>query len=134
MAIDYTALAAELTAGHPVSGAYNADASLAAAEINAVNRTRIRASMTGSEIWAATDSTELAALTAGERGNWLAFCAIDSHNPEAGGLAQLFTVSIFGGGSTTVTTLSSQRNETVSRATEIGVGEITAGDIQVARD
>lgn len=38
MAIDYVALAAELTAGHPVTGAYNVDDALAAAELNAVNR------------------------------------------------------------------------------------------------
>lgn len=36
--MDYTALAAELLAGHPVTGAYNADDDLAAAELNAVNR------------------------------------------------------------------------------------------------
>ena len=134
MAIDYTALADELTAGHPDTGAYNADSAIAASEINAVNRTRIRASMSGSEIWAATDSAELAALTAGARGNWLAFCAIDSHNPEAGGLAQLFTVSIFGGDSATVSTLASTRQEVVSRSVELGLGSVKAGEIEVARN
>ena len=37
MAINYVKLAAELTAGHPVTGAYNADDALAAAELNALN-------------------------------------------------------------------------------------------------
>ena len=36
--MDYAALAAELTAGHPDTGAYNADNSLAAGELNAFNR------------------------------------------------------------------------------------------------
>ena len=36
--MDLAALAAELTAGHPDTGAYDADNALAAAEINAVNR------------------------------------------------------------------------------------------------
>ena len=39
MAIDYVALAAELTAGHPDTGAYNVDDQLAADELNAKNRT-----------------------------------------------------------------------------------------------
>ena len=38
MAIDYTALNAELTAGHPDTGAYNVDDALAADELNAANR------------------------------------------------------------------------------------------------
>lgn len=38
VALNYTALAAELAAGHPTTGAYNADNALAAAELNAVNR------------------------------------------------------------------------------------------------
>ena len=48
--MDIVALAAELTAGHPVTGAYNADDALAAGELNAVNRTRSRDTVTGSEI------------------------------------------------------------------------------------
>lgn len=43
MAIDYTALAAELTAGHPLTGAYNVDNQLAADQLNAVNRPNVRA-------------------------------------------------------------------------------------------
>ena len=38
MAIDYQALKSELTAGHPDTGAYNASNSIAADELNAVNR------------------------------------------------------------------------------------------------
>lgn len=37
--MDYVALKAELDAGHPVTGAYNADDALAAGELNAENRT-----------------------------------------------------------------------------------------------
>lgn len=42
MNIDYPALAAELAAGHPDTGAYNVDDQLAADELNAENRTRNR--------------------------------------------------------------------------------------------
>ena len=131
--MDYTILASELTIGHPDTGAYDADSAIAAQQINAVNRTRIKASMTGSEIFAATDSAEFDGLTAAKKDLWLAFCAIDNQNPEAGGLAQLFTVSIFGGGSTTVSTLASIREESISRSAELGLGYIRDGDIKHAR-
>ena len=45
--MNIVALAAELAAGHPTSGAYSADPQLAADQINAKDQTRIRASMTG---------------------------------------------------------------------------------------
>lgn len=38
MAIDLNALKTELTAGHPTTGAYNVDDTLAAGELNAINR------------------------------------------------------------------------------------------------
>lgn len=38
LALDYAALAAELTAGHPETGAYSVTDSVAAAELNALNR------------------------------------------------------------------------------------------------
>jgi hypothetical protein len=38
MAIDYAALQAELLAGHPTTGPYNADDAIAASELNALNR------------------------------------------------------------------------------------------------
>ena len=38
--MNIAALAAELTAGHPGTGAYDADLSVAAGQLNAVNRTR----------------------------------------------------------------------------------------------
>ena len=131
--MNYTALKAEIDAGHPDTGAYDADSAIAAQQINAANRTRIKASMTGSEIFAATDSAEFDGLTAAKKDLWLAFCAIDNQNPEAGGLAQLFTVSIFGGGSTTVSTLGSIREESISRSTELGLGTVKQVHIDKAR-
>lgn len=43
--MDYIALAAELTAGHPDTGAYNADDALAAGQLNAVNRPSVAIDM-----------------------------------------------------------------------------------------
>lgn len=134
--INYPALTAELLAGHPVTGAYNADDQLAADELNALNVTRIRASMTGAEIFAATDPAEYAALALPElKSQWLAFCAIGEHNPEVGGLAQQFVVSMFTGGSNTVAALGAARQETISRAVELnlGVAEVTVSHVAHAR-
>lgn len=131
--MDYTALAAELTTGHPDTGPYDADAQLAADQINAENRSRIRASMTGAEIWLATVATDYAGLSDVKRSQWLSFCSITDHNPEAGGLAQLFVIDMFGAASPTVAALGTQRNETVSRAVELGWGRVRAADIIEAR-
>lgn len=132
--MDYVALAAELAAGHPTSGAYAADPQAAADQINEKNQTRIKASMTGAEVWANTDPSEYVALSSdAKRSQWLAFCGITSHDPSEGGLAQQFTVSMFGSQSNTVAALSVARMETVSRAETLGFGRVFAGDIQYAR-
>ena len=130
----YAVIAAELiTSTHPTTLTYAADDVLAAAELNALNVTRIRANMTGSEIWAVTDHTEFAALTDIQRDEWLAFCAIDNQNPEAGGLAQEFVIGIFGAG-VTLTALATKREEVVSQGIILEVGNVTLGDVQNARN
>lgn len=130
----YPDLQAELLAGHPVSGAYNADDQLAADQINALDVTRIRSNMTGAEILAATDSTEYAALTDAAKAQFLSFTSGNENiDPAAGGIAQEIIVDIFGGGSTTVTTLGLLRQESISRATELDFGFVIIGDIQNAR-
>jgi len=130
----YPALQAELLAGHPVTGAYNADDQLAADQINLADVTRIRKNMTGAEILAATDSAEYAALSDAKKAQFLSFTSGNEMiNPAAGGIAQEIVVDIFGGGSVTVTTLGLLRQETISRATELDFGFVVIGDIQNAR-
>ena len=130
----YAAIAAELTTStHPTTNPYSVDDQTAREELNAENVTRIRATMTGSEIWDTTDYDEFAALTEIQRDEWLAFCAIDDHDPKAGGLAQQFVVSIFGAGDT-LSALAATRNEDVSQATILGVGNVSLGDVQNARN
>jgi len=133
MAIDYAALAAELTAGHPVSGAYNADAQLAADQINALDIDLIKNSISGADMWAATDPVEFAGLTAAKKSEWLAFCGITDHSPENNGLAHKFIEYIFGGTSATETALAQVRKSTVSRGSQLGLKELKSTHIQVAR-
>lgn len=127
-------LAAELTTStHPTTTTYNADAALAAAELNDKNISQIRSSMTGAEMWENTVASEYAALTEAEKSQWLSFCAISDHNPEVGGLAQLFVVDIFGGGSTTVSNLAAARQELISKADELGLGTVKYSNVLDAR-
>ena len=126
------ALTAELSAGHPGTGAYDADAVTAANELNAVNRSRNLSSLTGDQLFAATDATEFGGLTDVKKQLWLAFCGRSEIDP-FGAANVAFVQWIFGGGSDTVTGLASLRTETVSRATELGLPYIRPGHILEAR-
>ena len=57
--MDLQALAAELTAGHPDTGAYDADDAIAATQINVVNRTTPKGTLTGSEVNHVSRAVEL---------------------------------------------------------------------------
>ena len=103
--MDLVALAAELAAGHPVTGAYDADDALAAGELNAVNRTRSRDTVSGSEILNATDDAEFIALTDVEQGKWLDLCGVESIDT-ASGVAKALEADLYGGGTTTRTSLA----------------------------
>ena len=131
--MDLVALAAELTAGHPVTGAYNADDALATQQINEVNIDVIRASMSGSEMFANTDGGDYAALSDAKKLEWLNFCGIDSHNPNNGSPAATFVTYIFGAGTQTLTNLIAARGETISRATQLGLGRVRVDDVTKAR-
>ncbi len=130
--MDLVALKAELTAGHPVTGAYHATDSTAAAELNAANRTRIKNAMSGDEIFSATDATEFGALADHKQQIWLAFCGRDTVDPS--GASNVALVNwVFGAGSTTLAALAAARLETISRVTELGLGKVATGTVQAAR-
>ena len=130
--MDYVALKAELDAGHPDTGAYNVDDALAAAELNTVNRTRPRGSMNGDEIFAATDNAEFIGLTDHKQQLWVSFTSKDIINAyDATNID--FLDYIFGAGSTTKTVLAGLRTEAISRANEIGIGEVDEWKVEYAR-
>lgn len=136
--MDYATLKAELLAGHPVTGAYDADNQVAADQLNAVNRTRNRTSMTGDEIFNAAVPADYAALDNGsgntpdQQGLFMAFCGRTEIDPFAANNVQFIT-NMFGAGSGTVTALQAARVENVSRAVELNLGAVNAGDVSVAR-
>lgn len=132
--MDYAAIQIELLAGHPISGAYNVDDKLAADQMNVLNIIRVRSNMTGAEFLDAADNTEYGLLSDVKKTQFLSFVSgNETIDPKVGGITREIIKDIFGVGSTTVTTLGSISNETVSRATELGFGKVVIGDIQNAR-
>ena len=131
--MDTKALKAELAAGHPGTGAYNADDALAAAELNVVNRSRNRTAMDGAFLLSATDPTEYAALTDVKQSQWLSLCGVASIDPRNAGIRKI-VATIWGGASTTVGNLNTKRVESVSRGVELGFGKVGQGDVEDARN
>lgn len=129
--MDYQVLNTELTTDPLSRGYAGMTDEQAAADLNTVYRQRNRTTMTGSELWENTDSTELDALTDTQRSQWISFCGIDSHDPF--GMSASFGVSIFGGGSQTASNIGAARVESISRATELVGADVRVGDVQFAR-
>ena len=130
--MDIAALKAELTAGHPDTGAYDADPVLAAAEINLANRDRNRTSMTGSEVLNAVDSGEWGTRTAAQKQTVWDIVHLGDVNP-FGVEATLMTGAFSGAGGATIAALQAARKEKISQATALGLGNVRPGDIQKAR-
>ncbi len=130
--MNIAALVAELMAGHPDTGVYSGTAATAAGQLNAVNRTTVKSSMSGDEIFAATNAIEFVTITDHKRGMWLSFCARDSIDP-AGASNVALVNWIFGDSSATLTALAAARTNDVSRAQELGLGKVGVGHVQIAR-
>ena len=124
-------LAAELVAGHPDTGPYDADATVAATQGNLANRTRNKTSLSGNELFTSTDGGEFAALSDAKRQMWVSWCNTDRDPTDASNIT--FVNYIFGVSSTTLANLAAIRIELISRFVEQGLGKPTAGDIQRAR-
>lgn len=129
--MDIDALKTELLAGHPGTGAYDADDAVAATQLNAVNRTRNKPTMTGSEVMNAIVKAEFTALSAADKQMVWDIVHLGEINP-FGIEADLF-VDIFGGGSATITDLQTARKYDVSRGVELGLGQVKTGHVETAR-
>ena len=117
--------------GHPVTGPYDVDDAIAAGQLNAVNCTKNKASMTGSEIINALDKTEYLALSDADKDRVWQVCHLGTVNP-FGVEADIF-IAIFGGGSASVAALAAARKDDVSRAVELGLGFVYPGHVENAR-
>lgn len=129
--MDYVALKAELDGTHPVTGAYDASNQVAADQLNAVNRTRNRSSMTGKEVKDRIDTGEWAGRTDAQKQIVLALCTRDDLDP-FGIDATIFQTAMTGA-TATLAALNSYRVEDISRAEELGFGVVTAAHVDTAR-
>lgn len=104
----------------------------AVVSLNTEDRTRVKLSMTGDAVFAATDTTEFGDLTDHKRLAWLALCGRSNIDPA--GVANVALVNwVFGLASATLAALATARTDTISRAVELGLGYIYEGHIQQAR-
>ncbi|MCH8284965.1 hypothetical protein IIB79_00370, partial [candidate division KSB1 bacterium] len=85
------------------------------------DKERIRTSMTRQEVYENIDPVELSVLTDVHLAQ-INLSLSDTLDPFGNAVAVF--MSVFGGGSATLTALASARTETVSRLVEIGLGEI----------
>jgi len=131
MSMTWEALRAELNGSHPVTGAYSVDDEEAAAQLNVINISRNRTSMTGREVADEIVNADYDALSEGNKTKVLALVASDTLDPF--GFGANTVKDIFGAGSATLTALALARVETISRAVELGLGEVTPGRVEEAR-
>ncbi len=129
--MDIAALAAEIASGHPGTGAYDADDATAAGQLNAVNRTMNKATMTGSEVFNSVDAGQWSGLTDADKQIVWDIVHLGTINPF--GVEQTIMVSVFGATSATITALAAARVNNVSRAMELGLGYVRAGNVGEAR-
>lgn len=103
----------------------------AAASLNTVNRTVPRTSATGSDIIKATVLADYAALSAANQNVYWGMVGAGGVDPQDANTVAIFT-ALFSG-KTTLTNLAALRTTPVSRAAELGLGVVTAGEIGRAR-
>jgi hypothetical protein len=129
--MDYLVLFNEINTD-PLGRGYSSmsDAEVAA-DLNTVYRTRNRGLMTASEVYNAVDETEFIALTAEQKAEVWNIVHMGELDPF--GLEADRFLAIFGGGSTTISTLGDLRVDDISRAQELGLGEIYEGYVTKAR-
>lgn len=132
---DYAALKAELDAGHPVTGAYDAvDDNIALTQINAVNVVRDRPTIPAAEIleFIIDNPVEWEALTTGEQTMVSMILDLNPSVPTASGAsARTALVAILG--TVTKAAIAAAIPETVSQSVALGFGNVILGDVQNAR-
>lgn len=104
----------------------------AASDLNTAYRTRQKASVTGGEVWDRTEPSEFSNLVLDLQQKWLGLCGVESFDPY--GPAEDLAVDIFGSDSVTISNLADFRVEDITRAEELGLGEVLSQDVHKARE
>ena len=95
-----------------------------------IDREVNKSSLTGDEVFQATNAGEYNGLSDAEKSQWLAFCGRETINP-FGSANVTFVTALMG--ASTVSGLQALRKETVSRGVELGFGNVKLGHVQDAR-
>jgi hypothetical protein len=129
--MDLTALANELSVDPLTRGYAGMTDEAAAGDLNTEYRQRNRTGMSSREFGDEIVDSEYDALSDTQKSQILALGSGENLNPF--GFAENVVKDIFGVDSDTVAALAVARVETISRATELGLGNVRAGDVQRAR-
>ena len=129
--MDYAVLKNELTTDPLARGYAGLTNQQVADNLNTVDRTRNRSVMTGKEVKDRIDTAEWAGRTDAQKQIVLALCNRDDLDP-FGIDAQIFQDEM-AGATNTLAALTAYRVENVSRAEELGLGVVTAANVDSAR-
>lgn len=121
----FTLISQELTNNAGLYGAMTDQQ--VADELNAVDKTQNRTSMSRQEIYSQIEASALAGLTAVELSH-LSLALADSVDPFDANVVKVFT-NIFGSGSATLLALAGARVETVTRLSQIGVPAVETASL-----
>ena len=134
MAINYTALASELTTD-PLSRGYSSMSDqVAANSLNTANRTVDRLFITSEELAGSIDLADWSGLTNEQRIYMTMLTGSGAPiRTVAGSQTRTNLLALFGAGTTTRANLLPLLTHTISRAAELGFDPIGAGDVAKAR-
>lgn len=129
-------LAVELTNDPLTRGYAGMTDQQAADDLNTLYRYAYVDTVSGWEIFNATDDTEYAALTIDQKASWDRLCAIDQIDV-SNGVAKAKEAELFGPGTVTRTNLLNLKRTPISRAQELDIleyaSQITAEHVNQAR-
>lgn len=130
--MDLVALKAELDNDPLARGYAGMTNQQVADDLNTVYREVNRTEMTGSEVLNQINKAEFNALSAADQQRIWDILHLANLNPF--GVESTLMIDIFGGGSSTITTLQAARKQPVSRGVELGLGIVGEGDVWDARN
>lgn len=132
--MDLVALKSELTTDPLARGYSGLGDEAAANNLNTVNRTRERPTVTGAQIYNALDPAEFTALSAANQTKVRDIFGLGGDiDVRTGRNARVVLLSLFGAATATRAALAALVQEPCSRAVELGLGTVTPSDVADAR-
>lgn len=130
--MDYSILVPEIRDDPLGRGYAGMSAAEVAADLAVLRRSRDRETIGSGELQAAVDGGEYAALSDVKRAGWGAILAAGSVDVSNENIRAQIT-TIWAAGTATRSNLAALQTENISRAAELRLGRVRAGDVQMAR-